>query len=95
MRACVYYLICLNYVLRSPIDLIKENGFILKKKKQEAYDNPQKTDSTDDLELLINTPALVESLLKSLEQAARGISFNVNADKQSSCVSNKIEPFPL
>ena len=32
--------ICLDYVLRTSIDLIKENGFTLK--KQEADDMPQK-----------------------------------------------------
>ena len=37
------FIICLDYVLRTSIDLMKENGFMLaKKKKKEAEDTPQK-----------------------------------------------------
>ena len=36
---------------------------------------------TDDLALLTNTPALAESLLHSLEQAAGSISIYMNANK--------------
>ena len=35
----------------------------------------------DDLALLANTPAQTESLLRCLEQAARGIDLHVNANK--------------
>ena len=38
-------------------------------------------DYTDDLVLLINTPAQAESLLHSIEQAVRNIALNVTADK--------------
>ena len=34
------FIICLDYVLRTSIDLMKENGFTLK--KQETDDNPHK-----------------------------------------------------
>ena len=37
-------------------------------------------DYIDDLTLLANTSAQVESLLHSLEQAAKGISLYVNSD---------------
>ena len=30
----IVFMICLDYVLQMPIDLIKENGFILKKNKK-------------------------------------------------------------
>ena len=38
-------------------------------------------DYTDDITLIVNTPAQSESLLLSLEQAAGGIGVHVNADK--------------
>ena len=38
-------------------------------------------DYTDDIALLANTPAQAQSLLHSLERAAGGIGFHVNADK--------------
>ena len=40
------------------------------------------TDYTDDIALLANTPAQAETLLHSLELAAAGIGFHVNADKR-------------
>ena len=39
------------------------------------------TDYSDDLELLVNTPAQSESLLHNLKQAARGIGLYMNANK--------------
>ena len=53
------FIICLDYILRKSIQLIKENGFTLK--KQEA-DNMTNEDYVDDFELLAKTPANVESL---------------------------------
>ena len=63
------------------IDLMKENGFTLK--KQEADDTHTNTDAdyTDDIALLVNTPTQVHLLLHSLEEAVGGIGFHVNADK--------------
>ena len=47
-------------------------------------------DSSDDIALLVNTPTRAESLLHSLQQAARGIGFNDNADKTDyMCFNNK------
>ena len=50
-------------------DLIKENGFTLKKARSRRY--PAETitgaDYIDDLTLLVNTPAQAESMLHSLE----------------------------
>ena len=48
--------------------------------------------STDDLPLLVNTPAQAKSLLHSLEQAAGGISLNKNANKTEFMCLNKKEP---
>ena len=80
----IYYLfiICLDYVLRTSIDKIRENGFELTKKRRRY---PAKTitdaDYTDDIAILANTPNQVETLLHSLERAAAGIGLHVNVHK--------------
>ena len=52
------FIICLDYVLRTSIDKIRENGFELTKRRSKRY--PAKTitdaDYADDLALLANTP---------------------------------------
>ena len=77
------FIICLDYVLRTSIDKIKENGFELTKKRSRRY--PAKTitdaDYADDIAILANTPNQTETLLHSLEQAATGIGLHVNAHK--------------
>ena len=67
-------IICLDYVLRTSIDIMKDNGFKLaneknkNKKKNRRY--PAQTitgaDYADDIPLLANTPAQAETLLQSL-----------------------------
>ena len=56
------FIICLDYVLRTSIDKIRENGFELTKKRSKRY--PAKTitdaDYADDLALLANTPNQAE-----------------------------------
>ena len=77
------FIICLDNVLRTAIDKIKENCFKLTKERSRRY--PAKTitnaDYADDIALLVNTPAQAETLLHSLEQAAAGIGLHVNAHK--------------
>ena len=77
------FIICLDYVLRTSIDNIRENGFELTKKRSRRY--PAKTitdaDYADDIALLANTPNQAETLLHSLEWAAAGIRLYVNAQK--------------
>ena len=77
------FIICLDYVLRTSIDKIRENGFELTKRRSKRY--PAKTitdaDYADDLALLVNTPNQAETLLHSLERAAAGIGLHVNAHK--------------
>ena len=77
------FIICLDYVLRTSIDKIKENGFELTKKRSRRYIAKTITDAdyADDIVLLANTPALAEILLHSLERAAADISLRVNAHK--------------
>ena len=77
------FIICLDYVLRTSIDNIGENGFVLTKKRSRRY--PAKTitdaDYADDIALLANTPAQAETLLHSLERAAAVIGLHVNEHK--------------
>ena len=77
------FIICLDYVLRTSIDKIKENGFELTKKRSRRY--PAKTitdaDYTNDIAILANTPNQAETLRQSLEQDAAGIGLRVNAHK--------------
>ena len=65
------FIICLDYVLRTSIDTIKENSFELTKKRTRRY--PAKTitdaDYVDDIALLANAPTQDETLLHSLERA--------------------------
>ena len=77
------FIICLEYVLRTSIDKIKENGFELRKKSSWRY--PAKTitdtDYTNDIAILANTPNQAEKLQHNLEQAPAGIGLQVNAHK--------------
>ena len=82
-QAPYLFIICLDYVLRTSIDKIRENGFELTKKRSRRY--PAKTitdtDYADDIAILANTPNQAETLLHSLEGAAAGIGLYVNAHK--------------
>ena len=50
------FIICLDYVLRTSIDLMKENGFKLAKERSRRYPAQTITDTgyTDDIVLLAN-----------------------------------------
>ena len=78
--ASYLFIICRDYVLRTSIDKIRENGFELTKKRSRRY--PAKTitdaDYADDI---ANTPNQAETILHSLERAATGIGFHVKAHK--------------
>ena len=67
-----------DYVFRTLIDLIKENGITLK--LQKADDNLAETitdtNYANDIALLANSPTQVKSQLHSLEQAAGDISLH-------------------
>ena len=73
------FIICLDYVLRTSIDKMKENGFKPTKERSRKY--PAQTitdaDSADDIELLANAP----KTLHSVERADAGIGLHVNAHK--------------
>ena len=77
------FIICLDYMLRTLIDKIRENGFGLTKKRSRRYSAKTITvpDYADDIALLENTPNQAETLLHSLERTAAGIGLHVNAHK--------------
>ena len=83
MLAPYLFIICLDYVLRTSIDKIKENSFELTKKRSRRYPAKTITDANyaDDIAILANTPNEAETLLHSLELAAAGIGLHVNAHK--------------
>ena len=56
--ALYLFIICLDYVLRTSIDKIKENGFELTKKRSRRYPATTITDAdyADDIAILANTP---------------------------------------
>ena len=89
--ALYLFIICLDYVLRTSIDLMKENGCKVEKERSRRY--PAQTimdvDYADDIALLASTPAQAEWLLYSLERAACGIGLHVNADKREYMCFNK------
>ena len=66
------FIICLDYVLRTSIDLMKGSGFKLTKERNRRY--PAQTitdvDYADDIALLANTLAQAETLLHSLQLQA-------------------------
>ena len=77
------FIICLDYVLRTSIDKIRENDYELTKTRSRRY--PAKTitdaDYADDKGILANTHNQAETLLHSLERAAAGIGLFVSAHK--------------
>ena len=76
------FVICLDYVHRTSIDLIKEHGFNLQRK--EAEDTQHKLSQTRTTlmkALLANSPAQPEFLQHNLEGTAGGVGLHVNADK--------------
>ena len=77
------FITCLDDVLRTSIDKIKENGFMLTKERSRRYPAKAITDAdyADDIALRAIAPTQTETLLHSLERAATGIGLHVNAHK--------------
>ena len=77
------FILCLDYILWTSVDQIKENGFTLKKAKSWQYPTETVSDAdySENLALLTNAPAEAESLVHSLEQVVENISFYVNTNK--------------
>ena len=77
------FIICLDYMVRTSIDKMKDNCFKLTKERSRRYPAQRIMDAdyADDIALLANTPAQAKTLLHSLERAAAGIGLHVNAHK--------------
>ena len=77
------FIICLDYVLRTSFDKIRENGFELTKKRSRMY--PKKTitdaDYADDIALLGNTPNQAEKNYCIVWNESHQICLHVNAHK--------------
>ena len=89
--ASYLFSICLDYVLRTSIDLMKDNGFKLTKERSRRYPTQIITDAdyADDIALLVNTPTRAETLLHSLERATGCIGLHVNVDKCNTYALNE------
>ena len=83
MIAPYLFIITLDYVLRTSIDKIRENGFELTKKRSRKYPAKTITDDkyADDIALLANMSNQAEKLQHSLERTAAGIGLHINAHK--------------
>ena len=89
--ASYLFIICLDYMLRTPIDKIQENSFKLTKERSRRYPAKTITDAhyDDDIAFLANAPAQAETLLHSPERAPTGIGLHVNAHKTRYMSFNK------
>ena len=77
---------------------MKDTYFKLKKERNRRYPTQTITDTdwTDDIVLLVNTPAQTETLLYCLEGAAAGRGPHVNADKMEyMCFNQRGDIFTL
>ena len=83
MLAPYLFIICLDYMLRTSSNKIRENCFELTKKRSRRYPTKTITDAdyADDIAILANTPNQAETLLHSLERATAGIGPHVNTHK--------------
>ena len=73
------FIICIDYVLRTSINLMKENGFKLANERSRRYRAQTITDadSADDISLLANTLTQAGTLQHSLGRAAGSIELHV------------------
>ena len=81
--ASYLFIICLDDLIRTSIDKMKENGFNLTKERSRRYPAQTivDTDYADDIALQVNTSARAEILLHSLERAVACIGLHVNVHK--------------
>ena len=85
------FIILLDYVCRTSIDIMKDKGFKLAKERSRKYlaKTIAEADYADEIALLANTPTQGESLLHGLKRAAAGIGLYVNGDKTEYMCSNQ------
>ena len=89
--ASYQFIIWLDYVLRTSLDSMKENGVKLAKVRSKRYPAQTITDAdyAENIALKVNAPTQAKSLLHSLERKAGGIGLHVNADKTDYMCFNK------
>ena len=74
------FIICLDYVLRTSIDKIREKCFELRLRSRRYLSKTiTDVDYADDIAILAITPNQAETLLHSLERVGTGIDLHVNA----------------
>ena len=90
------FVICVDYVLRTSIDKIKENGFKLTKERSRMYPTKTVTDEdyADDTVLLANALTRAETLLNSLERDAACLGFMSMHTRQNICALIKQAIYP-
>ena len=83
VNSMVNSIICIDDMLRTSIDIMKDNGFNLAKERIRRYAEQTIMDKycADDIALLANTRAQAETMLHGFKRAATGIGLHVNADK--------------
>ena len=91
------FIICVYYILRTSINLIKENDFTLKSASRKQYPAETITDAdyADDRVLLANIQAQAESLQYSVAHVSGSVSLHINPNKTSTRVLNEENPSPL
>ena len=75
------FITCLDYVLRTSIDKIRQKRLTEKRSRRYPAKTITDADYADDIAILTNTPNQDETLLHSLERATAGIGLDVNAQK--------------
>ena len=82
--ALCLFIICLDYVLRTSIDLMKENYFKLAKESSRRYtaQTIMDVDYTNDIVLIANIP----------RQATSGIGLHINADNTCALIKEATSP---
>ena len=73
------FIICQDYVHRTSINKMRDNGFELTKEISRRYPAHKITDAdnADDIALLANTPAQTKTLLHSLERSVAELCLHV------------------
>ena len=81
------FIICLEYVVRTSTDKIKENGLELTKKRNGRYPAKIITDSdyADDIAILENTPNQAKTLLYSLDKPPQALASISMHAKRNTC----------
>ena len=83
IRTIAVYILPRQRVLRTSIDLIKENGFTLKQSRNRRYPTESMTDAdyTADQRFFTNIPAQAEYLQYTPEQTIGDIGLYLNTNK--------------